>query len=76
MPTYEFRCAACGERFEIVCAFAEREEQAVCPACGARDAEPVFGPIAGAGRRAPFNPGHFERPAGRGARPHYVEPKG
>ena len=75
MPTYEFRCNACGERFEIVCPYAEREERAVCPVCGAHDAAQVFVPIARPGRDEPFNPGHFERPPGRTSKPHWVEPE-
>jgi putative FmdB family regulatory protein len=75
VPTYDFRCRSCGEQFEVVCSIAEREERAVCPACGERDAAQVFGPIATSGRGAPFNPGYFERPSGRGAKPRYVEPK-
>lgn len=75
MPTYEFRCGRCGEVFEVVCSMAEREERAVCPACGARGAQQVFGSIAVPGRGADFSPGHFERPKGRGSKPRWVEPK-
>lgn len=42
MPVYEFRCKECDERFEITCHMAEREEKAVCPACGGRDLESVL----------------------------------
>jgi len=76
VPTYDYRCNACGEGFEIVCPFAEREDKAVCPACGARDAVQVFGPIARPAPDKPFSPGHFERPPGRTSKPHWVEPKG
>lgn len=41
MPTYEFRCTQCGTRYEITCHWAERNDEAVCPHCGSRDAEPV-----------------------------------
>jgi|YelNatPaOPRAMG01_1025707.scaffolds.fasta_scaffold26639_2 putative FmdB family regulatory protein len=42
MPTYEYRCADCGERFEITCRMSEREQLAVCPKCGSRNVEPVI----------------------------------
>jgi len=76
VPTYEYRCSACGEAFEVVCPIAEREEKAVCPACGARDVAQVFGSISFAGHRTEMNPGHFERPKGKdGGPPRWVEPK-
>jgi putative FmdB family regulatory protein len=42
MPVYEFSCAACGEHFEIVSSLSERDERAVCPACGGRTVTQVF----------------------------------
>lgn len=44
MPLYDFRCRACGARFE------ERtgaEELAPCPDCGADDTERLLSPFAG-----------------------------
>jgi putative FmdB family regulatory protein len=73
VPTYGYSCGACGERFEIICSFAEREQKAVCPACGGRDVREVFGSIGRPGRGASLNPGHFERPH-RGAVPRWVGP--
>jgi putative FmdB family regulatory protein len=32
MPIYEYRCE-CGERFEVLTRFAERDKAQVCPAC-------------------------------------------
>ena len=76
MPTYEYRCGKCDEAFEVVCSIAEREDKAVCPACGAREVRQVFGSIAFSGHRTEFNPGHFERPPGKKAgAPRWVEPK-
>jgi putative FmdB family regulatory protein len=73
MPTYDFRCSQCGETFEVVCAIAEREDLAVCPACGSREVAQVFGPIAVPGSGAAFNPGYFERR--KNEKPRWVEPK-
>jgi putative FmdB family regulatory protein len=42
MPTYPYKCNSCGTEFEILSRFDEREEKAVCPACGARDVETVM----------------------------------
>ena len=76
MPTYEYRCGKCGEAFEVVCSIAEREQKAVCPACGVREVNQVFGSIAFSGHRTEFSPGHFERAKGKqGGPPRWVEPK-
>jgi putative FmdB family regulatory protein len=42
MPTYEYRCENCGERFEIACHMDERETLAVCPHCKSKDVTPVI----------------------------------
>ncbi len=42
MPTYDYKCKQCGDHFEIVCHFDERDEKSVCPACGSRDVETVL----------------------------------
>lgn len=36
MPLYEYRCVQCGERFELLRSFGERDEEAECPRCRAR----------------------------------------
>jgi putative FmdB family regulatory protein len=72
MPLYDYRCASCGERFEILCAFAEREQNAVCPACGGRDVEPVLGGFRVGISRTRLNPGVFERKKGKA--PEYKPP--
>ena len=33
MPIYEFKCGDCGETFEIMGSYAEREKQHACPKC-------------------------------------------
>ena len=42
MPTYDFRCKACGREFEVTSSFAERDERAVCPACGSHKVQTVI----------------------------------
>jgi putative FmdB family regulatory protein len=42
MPLYEFRCGACGERFEELVTGAAKP---TCPACGAPDPERQFSGI-------------------------------
>ncbi len=41
---YEFRCRACGRRFDVVATLAEKEAglAPVCPACGSADVGRVF----------------------------------
>jgi len=64
MPLYEYRCTACGETFEIIASLAERDENAVCPACGGHDTARVFSSIRLAGKRTSINPQNFVRPHG------------
>ena len=74
MPIYEFQCAKCGERFEIVSSHAERDEKAVCPSCGGRDVSQVFGGFRVGISRTRLNPGVFERK--KGEAPRYKPPAG
>jgi putative FmdB family regulatory protein len=40
MPFYEYVCASCGHRFDVMLTVREREEKEkslVCPSCGARE---------------------------------------
>lgn len=74
MPVYEFTCAKCGERFEIVSSLSAREENAVCPSCGGREVSQVFGGFRVGISRTRLNPGVFERK--KGEAPTYKPPAG
>jgi putative FmdB family regulatory protein len=37
MPVYEFDCAKCGERFEVMGSYTEREKEHACPKCGSTE---------------------------------------
>ena len=37
MPVYEFSCLKCGERFEVMGSYAEREKEHICPKCGSTE---------------------------------------
>ena len=74
MPVYEFTCADCGETFEIISSLADRDEKAVCPACGGHDAARVFSSITLAGKRTSMNPQNFVRPHGPVTRPKPATP--
>jgi putative FmdB family regulatory protein len=37
MPVYEFNCSKCGERFEVMGNYAEREKEHACPKCGSTE---------------------------------------
>jgi putative FmdB family regulatory protein len=65
MPVYEYKCCTCGETFDVVAPFAEREAKAVCPACGRRDVAQCFGTFTSGIRRTRFNPGTFVRRKGQ-----------
>ena len=73
MPVYEFTCDACGEAFEIISSLADRDDKAVCPACGGHDVQPVFGSVSLGGSRSRVNPGVFVRPSTPGAKPYHRE---
>ncbi|MFA7249585.1 MAG: zinc ribbon domain-containing protein [Dehalococcoidia bacterium] len=42
MPTYEYRCKKCSNRFELRRTIAARDEQAPCPACRSRSTDRVL----------------------------------
>ena len=44
MPTYEYRCKACGHEVEAVQAFTD-DALTVCPSCGAEELRKVFGSV-------------------------------
>ena len=71
---YGFRCAACGEHFEILSTLAERDEKAVCPSCGGCDVSLVLGGFTVGISRTRLNPGVFERKKGQA--PEYKPPAG
>lgn len=44
MPTYEYRCSKCGQKFERTEHVAEHEKaHPRCPKCQSREIEPVLG---------------------------------
>jgi putative FmdB family regulatory protein len=52
MPIYEYRCKACGERFEALRPVGDRGKSLTCPECGKKGAEKlpsVFAASAGCG---------------------------
>ena len=42
MPVYEFNCSKCGERFEVMGSYAEREKAQTCPKCGGTEVKQVI----------------------------------
>jgi putative FmdB family regulatory protein len=73
VPIYEYQCASCGERFEILCGHSERDEKAVCPSCGGRDVRQVLGGFQVGISRTRLNPGVFEHK--KGQKTEYKPPK-
>ncbi|MEW8957666.1 MAG: zinc ribbon domain-containing protein [Moorella sp. (in: firmicutes)] len=41
MPTYDFRCQECGERFTVKMSWQEKDK-ATCPACGSSKLQQLF----------------------------------
>lgn len=40
MPVYEYRCRACGARFDVL--VRSQDQKVACPKCGAEDLEKLF----------------------------------
>ena len=47
MPLYEYRCATCGSRFELLRRVGQGSEGVACPECGQVDVEKEFSTFAG-----------------------------
>ena len=47
MPLYEYRCATCGSRFEVLRRVGQGSEGVACPECGQADVEKEFSTFAG-----------------------------
>ena len=45
MPTYEYTCKQCGERFELILSFGEHEKKHKCPKCGSTELEQRISPF-------------------------------
>ncbi len=60
MPTYEYDCSSCGERFEIRASAAELPRAPLCSECGSPDVRRYYGSVAFVGsRRASSAPGEL-----------------
>ena len=42
MPLYEYECKSCKERFELRRSIADRDDELVCPKCGAKNPRRLF----------------------------------
>jgi len=47
VPLYEYRCATCGSRFELLRRAGQGSEGIACPECGRTDVEKEFSTFAG-----------------------------
>jgi putative FmdB family regulatory protein len=47
VPLYEYRCASCGSRFELLRRVGQGSEGVACPECGQADVEKEFSTFAG-----------------------------
>lgn len=39
MPIYEFKCAACGKKFDLLLSWQERDKKVKCPECSSDKVE-------------------------------------
>lgn len=53
MPLYEYRCAECGHRFEVLQRMGEGNESLVCPSCESPEPERRLSTFASGGVSAP-----------------------
>jgi putative FmdB family regulatory protein len=51
VPLYEYRCATCGSRFELLRRVGQGSEGIACPECGRADVEKEFSTFAGSSAR-------------------------
>lgn len=42
MPSYEYKCKSCGEKFEVIRSFKDKEGEVKCPKCGGSDTQRVY----------------------------------
>ncbi len=47
MPLYEYRCASCGSRFEVLQRVGQGGTGVLCPKCGRSEVEKQFSTFAG-----------------------------
>jgi putative FmdB family regulatory protein len=52
MPIYEYRCKACGERFEKLVRISAKSETVECPKCGKHQAEKAVSLLGAVGKAA------------------------
>lgn len=41
MPTYDFRCAQCGQKFTVMVSISDKDKVS-CPDCGGKNVEQLF----------------------------------
>ena len=60
MPLYEFKCRACGRRFETL-VFASSKATPLCPTCDSQDVEKLYSSfgVGGSGGRTDSAPVRF-----------------
>lgn len=42
MPIYEYKCKACGEKFELLRSITDNDSEIECPKCGSEKPRRVF----------------------------------
>ncbi len=65
MPLYEYRCATCGSRFEVLRRVGQGTEGLACPQCGRGEVEKEFSTFAGSVAGGGTGGGSSCSPSGR-----------
>ena len=68
MPVYEFDCSKCGERFEVMGSYAEREKEHACPKCGSSEVKQAISLFSAAPPNPLGRPSPLWGGSGRGSR--------
>ncbi len=55
MPLFEYRCGKCGEEFEELESYEDRDKPQECPACGAKNSERLMSVFAASGTSCSCN---------------------
>lgn len=51
MPIYEYQCAQCGHRFELIRLVSLTDDKITCPSCGDSQVQKLLSPFACGGSR-------------------------
>lgn len=57
MPVFEYKCAGCGEKYEVLVKSAEKEGEVSCPRCNSKDNRKLFSAFSA---KVSASPGNYD----------------